>query len=88
MPMVKSGETGLCPSRQTIFTLSRREKIREQFDEYYKKAKAVSDNGGLNVVDEIIMEIRRGHVFELKKGQVARFEVIDIPMTCVGYSFY
>lgn len=45
----------------------------------YLKAKEASDQGKLNLVDEFTMEPYVGHGFELKKGQVVHYELIDGP---------
>lgn len=45
----------------------------------YLNAKAASENGELVLVDEFIMEPYIGHGFELKKGQVVHYELIDGP---------
>ena len=45
----------------------------------YLKAKAASENGELELVDEFVMEPYVGHGFELKKGQVVHYELIDGP---------
>ena len=45
----------------------------------YIKAKQASDQGKLKLVDEFIMQPYQGHGFELKKGQVVHYELIDGP---------
>lgn len=45
----------------------------------YLKARAASENGELELVDEFIIEPHKGHGFELKKGQVVHYELIDGP---------
>ena len=45
----------------------------------YLNAKAASENGELKLVNEFIMEPYKGHGFELKKGQVVHYELMDGP---------
>ncbi len=45
----------------------------------YKKAKEASLNGKLNLVKEFMMEPNVGHGFELAKGQVVHYELVDGP---------
>lgn len=45
----------------------------------YLKAKDASDRAKLKLVDEFVMEPYVGHGFELKKGQVVHYELIDGP---------
>ena len=45
----------------------------------YKKAKEASLNGKLNLVKEFVMEPNVGHGFELAKGQVVHYELVDGP---------
>ena len=45
----------------------------------YKKAREASINGKLKLVKEFIMEPYVGHGFELAKGQVVHYELVDGP---------
>lgn len=49
----------------------------EPYRKYYETARAASDAGELKVVKEMILEPNRGHGFEVKKGQVLRYVLID-----------
>jgi uncharacterized protein YcgI (DUF1989 family) len=49
------------------------------FDPYYHKAKEASDSGKLKQVDEFILQPWTGNGFELKKGQVVHYELMDGP---------
>ena len=53
--------------------------VNERYNEYYHKAKAVSDAGKLKLVSEKICQPFNGYGFELDKGQVIRYEVLDGP---------
>jgi len=48
-------------------------------DKYYEQARAASKAGSLELVDEFILEPYSGRGFELKKGQVVRYEMIAGP---------
>ena len=50
----------------------------------YLKAREASDKGKLKLVNEFIMEPYKGHGFELKKGQVVHYELIDGPQIMGG----
>ena len=52
---------------------------RPEYDRAYDEARAASENGELEVVEERILEPYRGHGFELKRGQVIHYELIDGP---------
>ena len=45
----------------------------------YLQAKEASEKGELKLVNEFIMEPYRGHGFELKKGQIVHYELVDGP---------
>jgi len=53
--------------------------VNKKYDEYYVKGKAASDGGKLKLVSEKICQPFDGYSFELNKGQVIRYEVIDGP---------
>jgi len=53
--------------------------VNKRYDEYLEKAKAASDGGKLKLVSERICQPFQGHWFELDKGQVIRYEVLDGP---------
>lgn len=53
--------------------------FNRRFEAPYLAARAASDEGGLRPVTEFVMEPYRGHGFELEKGQVVRYELIDGP---------
>ena len=50
-----------------------------EYERAYKEAKAASENGELEVVEERILQPYHGYGFELKKGQVIHYELIDGP---------
>ncbi len=52
---------------------------RPDYEKAYNEGKAASENGDLKVVEERILEPYRGYGFELKKGQVIHYELIDGP---------
>lgn len=54
-----------------------RKEIAGEFDEYFNEARKKSLDGELVVVKEMILEPFRGHGFEVGKGQVLRYELID-----------
>ena len=56
-----------------------KKKANKQYDPYLEKARAASDTGRLKLVSERVCEPFRGHWFELDKGQVIRYEVMDGP---------
>lgn len=74
--MSKQEGTGMAGGR-TDAIAAFQEKIAGEFDEYFKEARQASDNGELHVVKEMILEPFRGHGFEVGKGQVLRYELID-----------
>lgn len=53
--------------------------FNKKFEGAYLNAKEASDQGKLKLVDEFIMEPYKGHGFELKKGQVVHYELVDGP---------
>ncbi len=63
----------------SITRLDQLVKSREEYVKTYEEAKQASENGELKVVQEKVMEPYRGHGFELKKGQVIHYELIDGP---------
>ena len=54
-----------------------KKKVNQRYAPYYEKAKAASDGGKLKLVSEQICQPFQGYSFELDKGQVIRFEIID-----------
>jgi len=56
-----------------------KKRFNKRFESAYLKAKQASDQGKLKLVDEFIMEPNKGHGFELKKGQVVHYELVDGP---------
>ena len=56
-----------------------KEAFNKKFESTYLKAKEASEQGKLKLVKEFIMEPNKGHGFELKKGQVVHYELIDGP---------
>ena len=54
-----------------------KKKVNKRYDPYCEKAKAASDAGKLKLVSEKICEPFNGYSFELDKGQVIRYEVLD-----------
>jgi uncharacterized protein YcgI (DUF1989 family) len=59
--------------------LEAKKKVNKRYTSYYEKAKAASDGGKLKLVSERVCEPFQGHWFELDKGQVIRYEVMDGP---------
>ena len=60
-------------------TADKKKSINEQYREPGEKAKAASDAGKLKLVSEQICEPFNGYAFELDRGQVIRYEVLDGP---------
>ena len=60
-------------------TADAKSRIAKKYDEYYHKAKAASDNGELKLVHERIINPYDGSGWELKKGQVLRYELTHGP---------
>ena len=56
-----------------------KKKVNQRYARYYEQAKAASDGGKLKLVSEKVFHPVRGHAFELDKGQVVRYDVIDGP---------
>ena len=56
-----------------------KKKVNRRYEKYYRQAKAASDAGRLKLVSEQICQPFQGHSFELDKGQVIRYEVLDGP---------
>jgi uncharacterized protein YcgI (DUF1989 family) len=56
-------------------------KVNAPYQKYYEQAKAASEAGKLKLVNEIILEPYNGKGFELKKGQVVRYEIMGGPQT-------
>jgi len=56
-------------------------RVNAPYQKYYEQAKAASEAGKLKLVNEIILEPYNGKGFELKKGQVVRYECIGGPQT-------
>ena len=53
--------------------------VNKRYEKYYEQTKAASDDGKLKLVSEKLCQPFQGHSFELDKGQVIRYEVIDGP---------
>ena len=56
-----------------------KKRMNEPYNKYYEQAKAASEAGSLRLVDEFILEPYNGRGFELKRGQVVRYEIIEGP---------
>ena len=56
-------------------------RVNAPYQKYYEQAKAASEAGKLKLVNEIILEPYNGKGFELKKGQVVRYEIMGGPQT-------
>ena len=56
-----------------------KKRLNEPFDKYGQQARAASEKGELKLVNEIILEPYGGRGFEIKKGQVVRYELIEGP---------
>ena len=56
-----------------------KKKVNQRYERYYRQARAASDGGMLKLVREQICQPFQGHAFELAKGQVIRYEVMDGP---------
>lgn len=56
-----------------------KKRLNEPFDKYGENARAASEKGELELVNEIILEPYTGRVFETQKGQVVRYELIEGP---------
>jgi len=54
-------------------------RMNEPFNKYSDQAKAASEAGKLKLVKELTIEPYNGKGFELKKGQVVRYEIIEGP---------
>jgi uncharacterized protein YcgI (DUF1989 family) len=57
------------------FILDVKKRVNVPYKKYYQQAKAASESGKLKLVNEIILEPYNGKGFELKKGQVVRYEM-------------
>ncbi len=55
------------------------EKFNKPYEKYYKQAKAASEGGKLKLVEERIVQPFDGYGFEIKKGQVLRYELTHGP---------
>ncbi len=53
--------------------------VNKPYNKYYEKGKAASDAGKLKLVSEKICQPFNGYSFELNKGQVIHYELIDGP---------
>ncbi len=56
-----------------------KKKVNEPYNASYEAAKAASEAGKLKLVSEFILEPYSGRGFELKKGQVVRYELPEGP---------
>ena len=56
-----------------------KQKVNEPHNKSYEQAKAASEAGKLKLVNEIMLEPYSGKGFELKKGQVVRYELPEGP---------
>lgn len=56
-----------------------KKKVNQRYNKYLEAARAASDGGKLKLVSETVCQPFQGHTFELDKGQVIRYEVIDGP---------
>jgi uncharacterized protein YcgI (DUF1989 family) len=56
-----------------------KKKINEPYDKIANKAKAASIAGKVKLVKELMIEPYNGRGFELKKGQIVRYEIIEGP---------
>ena len=56
-----------------------KKRMNEPYNRYYEQANAASEAGSLRLVDEFILEPYNGKGFELKRGQVVRYEIIEGP---------
>ena len=56
-----------------------KKEFNKLFDPYYHKAKELSDSGKLKLVKEFTLEPWTGNGFEVKKGQVVHYELVDGP---------
>ena len=56
-----------------------KKKVNKRYDPYCEKARELSDGGKLKLVSEQICEPFQGYSFELDKGQVIRYEVLEGP---------
>ena len=54
-----------------------KKRINEPYNKYAEQAKAASLAGKLKLVKEFTIEPYNGKGFELKKGQVVRYEIIE-----------
>lgn len=57
----------------------KKKEFNRPFDAAYLNARAASEAGELRVIDEFIMQPYQGHGFELNKGQVVHYELMDGP---------
>ena len=60
-------------------TVDLKKHINEPFNQYYEKAKSASDGGKLKLVSERLCQPYEGDGFELKKGQIIRYELTHGP---------
>ena len=59
--------------------LDAKTRVNGPYDRFYEQAKAASEAGTLKLVDEFVLEPYTGRGFELKRGQVVRYEIIEGP---------
>ena len=57
------------------FILDVKKRVNVPYKKYYEQAKAASEAGKLKLVSEHILQPFNGYGFELKKGQVVRYEL-------------
>ena len=56
-----------------------KKKVNKRYDPYCEKARELSDGGKLKLISETTCQPFQGAWFELDKGQVIRYEVLDGP---------
>jgi uncharacterized protein YcgI (DUF1989 family) len=61
--------------------LDAKKRVNAPYNKYYEQAKAASEDGKLKLVSERIIQPYNGYGFELNKGQVVRYELIEGPQT-------
>ena len=57
----------------------KKKEFNKPFEAAYLNAKRASDSGEIKLVNEFVMEPNQGHGFELKKGQIVHYELMDGP---------
>ena len=60
-------------------------RVNAPYQKYFEQAKAASEAGKLRLVNEYVMQPYTGKGFELKKGQVVRYEMIEGAQTLDGF---